>query len=338
MVCTSQKTLRICLTPVRNEAWILERFLQHTSLWADHIIVADQCSDDGSKEIAQRFPKVTLIQNNSPQYDEGARQQLLLEAARRFSAKRLLFALDADEAITANWTYSAEWEALATAPEGTVVCMDWVNIYPNFETCWIPKAPIPYGFVDDGAQHQGPKIHSTRLPAPESANKLAFKEVKLLHFQYVNWERMKSKQRWYQVWERLNFPNKSAITLYRQYHHMDARDPSEMHPFQDEWLRVYEEAGIDMRTFPSEPYYWWDREVVELLLKHGPKPFRKVAIWDVDWQEKARLMGIPAPPQTLADPRTPFEKQVHRWLAATQGRKYDRRVRLLQRALRLFGW
>jgi len=25
----------ICLTPVRNKAWILDRFLQATSLWAD---------------------------------------------------------------------------------------------------------------------------------------------------------------------------------------------------------------------------------------------------------------------------------------------------------------
>ena len=32
----------ICLTPVRNESWILERFRPGASMWADHIVIADQ--------------------------------------------------------------------------------------------------------------------------------------------------------------------------------------------------------------------------------------------------------------------------------------------------------
>jgi glycosyltransferase involved in cell wall biosynthesis len=45
----------ICLTPVKNEAWLLDRFLQATSLWADFIIIADQMSTDGSQEIAKKI-------------------------------------------------------------------------------------------------------------------------------------------------------------------------------------------------------------------------------------------------------------------------------------------
>ncbi len=47
----TDKPVLICLTPIRNEAWILERFLQCASLWADYIIIGDQNSDDGSREI-----------------------------------------------------------------------------------------------------------------------------------------------------------------------------------------------------------------------------------------------------------------------------------------------
>ena len=72
----------ICLTPVKNEAWILERFLRCASLWADYIIIADQGSDDGSVEIATRFPKVILVENPSSIFNEPERQKLLLEAAR----------------------------------------------------------------------------------------------------------------------------------------------------------------------------------------------------------------------------------------------------------------
>jgi len=35
----------VVVTPVRNEAWILERFLSVTSRFADHIIIADQALD-----------------------------------------------------------------------------------------------------------------------------------------------------------------------------------------------------------------------------------------------------------------------------------------------------
>ncbi|CEK16901.1 glycosyl transferase [Chthonomonas calidirosea] len=341
MTADSQKPTIICLTPVRNEAWILERILASTSLWADHIVIADQCSNDGSREIASRFPKVTLVDNSSPEWDEGVRQRLLWNEARKIPGRRLLFALDADEALTANWAESEEWRKAWSAPEGTVIYMDWVNIYPGFEQCWIPPHPIPRGFMDNGVEHSGEKIHGPLVPQPQSGHRIVWKEIKLLHFQYVNWERMKSKQRWYQAWERLNFPSKRPITLYRQYHHMDARPPQEMHPVQREWLEGYEQHGIDWRALQEEskaPYYWWDEEIVAMLLKHGTRKFRKIALWDVDWEEKARRMGLNVPPGLLADPRSTFEKKVHRWLAATQGRQYERKIRLLQRALRLFGW
>ena len=45
--------LMIVMTPVRNEAWVLPAFLESTSRWADYIIIADQMSTDGSREIAR---------------------------------------------------------------------------------------------------------------------------------------------------------------------------------------------------------------------------------------------------------------------------------------------
>ena len=45
----------ICLTPVKNEDWIIEKFLRATSLWAEYIILADQNSTDRTVEIAEKF-------------------------------------------------------------------------------------------------------------------------------------------------------------------------------------------------------------------------------------------------------------------------------------------
>src|SRR6185503_6148705 len=97
---TDEPPVVICLTPVRNEAWILERFLACTSLWADHIVIADQLSVDGSREIAERHPKVTLVKIETDVYDEFPRRKAMIDAARRFPGPRVLVAIDADEALS----------------------------------------------------------------------------------------------------------------------------------------------------------------------------------------------------------------------------------------------
>ena len=47
----------VVMTPVRNEAWVLRAFLEATSLWADYIIIADQMSIDGTREIIQEYSR-----------------------------------------------------------------------------------------------------------------------------------------------------------------------------------------------------------------------------------------------------------------------------------------
>ena len=54
----------VVLTQVRNDAWVLRAFLEATSLWADYIIIVDRMSTDGSREIAQDYPKVILIDDH----------------------------------------------------------------------------------------------------------------------------------------------------------------------------------------------------------------------------------------------------------------------------------
>src|SRR5690242_20974179 len=80
----------ICVTPARNEAWIVERFLRAAELWADHVILADQHSTDQTVAIARQFDKVRVVTNPSGEYDEGKRQELLLAAAREFPGPRVI--------------------------------------------------------------------------------------------------------------------------------------------------------------------------------------------------------------------------------------------------------
>src|SRR4051795_11203104 len=124
----------VCVTPVKNEGWFLERFLRATELWADRIIVADQGSTDETRAIAARFPKVTLVENPRADYDEGARQRLLIAAAREVPGPKVVIALDADEVLTPTWTESQEWRDALAAPPGTALAFDWVNVLPGWES------------------------------------------------------------------------------------------------------------------------------------------------------------------------------------------------------------
>jgi glycosyltransferase involved in cell wall biosynthesis len=328
----------ICVTPVRNEARILDRFLTCASLWADHLIVADQGSSDDSRAIALRHPKATVIDNLSPAYDEEGRQKLLLqEARRRHPGKRLIVALDADEALTGNWAATGEWGQMLTAPVGTVFLFDWVNVLPDWRQAWIPADRVPYAFVDDGRAHAGSPIHSTRIPLDDHRPKVELTGIKVLHFQFTAWERMKSKQRWYQCWERINNPAKRPIQIYRQYHQMDAPPPSELHRLDPSWFAAYQERGIDFSDH-DDGDHWHDREVLAWLRSYGTRQFARVDIWDVDWAAVARRAGEDVEAEALADPRSRWERMVHAWLARTQERSAQASVRWQQRLLIPFGW
>lgn len=327
----------ICLTPVKNESWILEKFLSATSLWADHIIIADQFSDDDSREIARRFEKVILINNPSVEFNEPERQRLLIEAARKIEGPRLLITLDADEFLTANYHDSDEWDFIMQAPPGTVISFRWVNLKPDFTKYWSPDRHFPWGFIDDGSEHTGAVIHSTRIPMPINAMKIDLEEIKVLHYQYTDWERMASKHRWYQCWEVLNRPKRSAFDIYRQYHHMYEVKDSDLFDVKTEWFVYYLVNNINIKSVTKEGVYWWDREVLSNFQQYGTKMFRKLDIWDTDWKRLADHFKIEGD-STFNDPRNFLDKLVHSWLKSANCHNSSFLNRLILKLLRISDW
>jgi hypothetical protein len=328
---------RICVTPVRNEGWIIDRFLAAAMTWATDVVVADQGSTDETQPTLRKTAGVHLVINDSPAYDENHRQRLLLDRARQIPGNRILIGLDADEALSANITSSDNWRRLDTAQPGTVVRFRWVNVLPGFTHAWIPSALVPFGFVDDGSPHNGRRIHSPRVPQPDGAPIVDIQDVVVLHFQFVAWDRMVSKHRWYQAWEHVTHRLKSALEIFREYHHMyGSWDESEIHPIDPKWFDEYKRRGIDFQALRSEPITWWDSEVLAMLEQHGPDQFRKIDIWDKDWNSVAEQLGRPK--RDLSDPRSPFEKAAHRMLRATQKNRSHFTVRTLERILRTTGW
>ena len=85
-----------------------------------------------------------------------------------------------------------------------------------------------------------------------------------------------------------------------------------------DWLKGYQERGIDMTGFSSNGICQWDPETLALLEEHGAERFRKLAIWKVDWnKQRGRHEDMPSGAE-IRDARGPVEKLVHWWLRLTQ--------------------
>lgn len=335
------KPVVICLCPVRNEAWILDRFLSAASVWADHIVVLDQASTDETEQIVKRYSKARYILKKETDFDETQRREELLAAGRAVTDQQRLFvALDADEFLAADFLEHPEWETLLSSPPGTTALCRWVNLYDGMRRAHICDFNHLLAYMDDGRGMDNYFIHGPRLPIHPKGPHLQLNFGKVLHHQYLNWERMKSKHRWYQCLETLRFPRKSAIGIYRQYHHMDV-PCSRYDPVCRSWFEGYERKGVDIHSFSADPVPWFDTEVLQFFQQHGTSRFSKLAIWDTDWIALAKAHRLEKP-EHFADPRSNFEKRVHRWLAASQDPRviFHLKNRLISLFLRhvLRGW
>ena len=291
MLPTSAAKL-VVLTPVKNEEWILERFLTATSQFADVIIVADQYSTDGSRDICRRFSKVILIENPERNYNEEYRQRLLIAAARRaVPGPRVLLALDADEIVSADTVHSAGWASVKKAPPGTVLRFPKPDILGNANYCRPSAAPFALGYVDDGREHEGLVFHSQRLPGSEQNPKLDVEDICFLHFGMAREHEYFARVRLYCVQEKLaRSKSWKARMLYYSPHVLRARLAAVALPLHKSWLAGWDAQGIDLRTHPSSEDNHFNRQVLELFAVHGESMFWWDDIWEFDWERYQRFV------------------------------------------------
>ena len=299
----------IVLTPVKNEEWVLEKFLSVTSLFADCIIIADQGSTDDSRNICARFPKVHVVNNNGA-FNEDSRQLLLIETARRLfpDEQRILFGLDADEIISADSIEDEEpWKRIRALMPGTSIYVEKPDLLSGLGKCirWRENY-FPIGYVDDGITHRPRAIHSRRIPENPSGENVQVHDIKIMHFAHTRRNVQSSKQRYYSVLE--NIKRNNPLYLRRHTYKCFYRD--EHYPQENiedtpaKWLRGWDEREIDLRNLPDPNFSWHDFEVLSYFKEYGFKRFYMDDIWEYDWEE-CRQYAL----QSGKDvPATPIEK------------------------------
>jgi len=271
----------ICLSRLKNESWFLEIFLKCTELWADKIILADQNSTDNSIEIASKFNKVKIIKVSDKIFDEYSTNKLLISAARQIRGQKILFGIDIDEIFTANLLNSLTWSKILKAPKGTEIKFSWACITPDLKRYW-EDGLSTRAYVDDGKKYSGTSFHSLRLPTNNKVKPLIIRRVKQFHFQFTDWQRMRSKHRWYQMFERIQNPNKSFIEIFRTYHHMDAVPKNMIKIIPESWYKSYLTLGINIFNIRKDKEFWWDTDILHLIQKYGANYFKTEDIWSVN--------------------------------------------------------
>lgn len=331
---------RICLTPCRNEAWVLGTQLSAASVWADRIVVGDQMSDDGTRALVSRFPKAWLLDNPAPGYDEGERHRVVFDGSRTLypGEKKVLFAIDADELLSANWQTSEEWKTIADLPPGTGIYASWANVNPDFATWWPLGGAFVIGVVDDGRiAHSPGKFHVPRLLPNPNLPRFILQEIRLLHLQYTDPNRSQSKNRAYQVQEWLVKPER-PIRLFRRFNSTLGIRSRDVQPLRREWVEGFAAQGVNWQLIRVDQVYRWDKLVLDAILERGAAFFRKLDIWDIQWHNVAKQYGMDVDAHSVNDPRSVVEKCVHNFLRKTQSRMSATWVRVIQQMLRPLGW
>jgi hypothetical protein len=132
------------------------------------------------------------------------------------------------------------------------------------------------------------KIHLSRVPEITLKNSLRIDSPCLLHFQYVNQEKMLAKQRFYRVLELVELKLNKALKINFKYH--VTKEKTKLQPINPRWLKKFLSSGVDLLNFPLNPkIFWQDLYVLDKFKNLGPEKFRWLDIWDTNWEQKRQI-------------------------------------------------
>lgn len=326
------RPLNIVITPVRNEAWVLRAFLEATSLWADYIIIADQMSVDGSREIAKEYPKVILIDNDSAEMHQAATRRLLFDAAKKIEGDKILFALDADEFLSGDFVNTDDWQKIINSKQDDSFCWRWMNLKRNDKTKYSTFRHYYWAVhvSDDLWMGEFPDnfIHEWRLPwspKADESHKILLDDFYSIHLARVNQLRQKNKERFYQVSTIGQGRKASMISLYRQYHAEEELDYFEV---PEDSYDYYKRQGLDLWKYVNlnDEGEYYSKEILKYFERDGLKKYALLDIWDTDWLKR----------NYLKDPRNWCQKVLHGYLRKTTPYAERTIIRAIDKVLKQF--
>jgi len=310
----------ICITPFRDEQWMLHRFLSCALLWADMVILGDHNSTQPYEDILDQHDRsrIRVVPVEMEGFNESALRNPLLQAAREIPGKKLLVFLDADEVLSANFLSSPELHTILTAAEGTYIYTDWFQLNNNMLSGYNMPFDLALIFMDDGISgyNMNRQFHGFRVPGDANEhiwNVINLHDINVVHYGPANLYREKLKKYWYQCQEWLLENRKTTTQILRQY----SLDPITLSDRDDQqqlppaYFSSYLEAGIDMSSIATPSYNWQEKQVLDSFSQYGPAHFDLLDIWHHNWLRASVKYGNENP--VLLNPKRSFRGRLLRW-------------------------
>ena len=274
----------IALLPVKNEAWVLPYTLACLSGFCDVILINDQQSEDNSREIAKRFPKVVWIDSPDSKICEQARWQLW-DVARQYDGSNLLWCTDADELLSPpriRQFFDAERDRLTNgAVIESLYCHVWngptryragLGVYSPY---WKPVAIVDDRRLDYDRSRALP-LHEERVPIAPGAPRLREEQAPVLHLQWLLPNRSQMRQAWYRCREWIQGERSArAINEFYAVTLPTWRVPTE--PIPAGWLEGVTMPDASIDTEPS----WQQADILGWFYTRGVEFFEPLEIWHV---------------------------------------------------------
>ncbi|QSH39037.1 glycosyltransferase family 2 protein [Candidatus Kaiserbacteria bacterium] len=289
----------ITLLPVKNEAWILPYTLENFSQFSDHIIIADQHSSDGSREIYKRFPKVSVIDNNSTGASNKIRWRLLREA-RKIPGNNLIICLDADELLSPKVV-----RTMKKLSNGKAISFqaNWIQLIEDgtkyrIDGVWKDSVK-EFAFIDDrlSVQYDEKELlidHTARIPSIKTQFKV---EYPILHLHYMAKARSEIKQVWYMCIELLN-----DVKPFRINHRYAAAKFKNIisAPIESKWVENITMPPLDVF---ADTYAKRRDEVSDMFVEKGILYFEPLDIWHIPELRDLFIKEVGREPKPSLAPR-----------------------------------
>jgi hypothetical protein len=313
---------RFLITPVRNEAALLPKFLKHHAPLFEHIVIADQASTDGSWDIANAHPKVIALRNPCGRYDERLRRELLLEEVRRRDPSGFVVGLDADEFLL---TDPLHWEALCRDlvrdhAEATIR-FSW-NFLDSDRAHWFALEQA-FCVPSLGGELKSGFIHIPRVPLRGKSH--LCHEAPILHLNLLWPKRQRMKVFWYAAMEAVEI-GRFSLAPHRLYYRTGGGIYPNRKPLPGRFRQMVDDIVNDLDTDDSD--CGWHRTEILRLFELHPAALRHAAIWQRDWAPDLRAVGLPPHP----GPSWQARFAAH-WVALTHGSRRSAAVRFADAAM-----
>lgn len=313
-----ERPLLIVTSCTRNYGWVTRAFLEGNTRWADYIVIVDQMSTDGTREMCAEYKNVVIVDDPDMTYKESTRAKMGFMKGRELAAGRdaIYFALDIDEVMPANWMQTEDGKKILMSRPGDMFQLEWANILPGM------KEQRRYGwqykvFHDNGIDWQDAdfEMHTPLLPYSswDDEDMNSVHDFPLLHFGICNAKWSKYKSIFYKFLDIHQHRSPNIITLHR-VGGASTGAVAVAQPIDKNWL--YDDIDllglVDTTSTPIFVQY-----IKDTIAKEGIEKFKSIDVWS---EELCHELGV-------KDPRTIGWKMLHSYIRRTQKFKRTMLVR-----------